>query len=150
MSTQITKNIIVKCEAAQAFNLWANFENFPHFMKNIKSVRKTGENTSHWVMEGPMGKNMEWDAKITDFQPNKRIAWSSTEGDIKTSGQVTFNGLSQQETEISAMVHYVPPAGKLGEAASHVVDNPERKLEQDLRRFKQYAENKVHSTSEII
>jgi uncharacterized membrane protein len=143
MSDKITRSIIVKGNAPYIFSLWANFENFPLFMKNIKFVRKTGGQMSHWIMEGPMGKDLEWDAQITDFQENKRIAWNSTSGDIKTSGAVTFNELAQNETEIMATIFYVPPAGKLGDAVAHLFDNPEKKLEEDLKRFKKYAEKNV-------
>jgi uncharacterized membrane protein len=141
MADNITKNIIIKGNASEVFQLWANFENFPHFMKNIKSVKKVSEKVSHWVMEGPLGKDLEWDAQITDFTENKRIAWNSINGDIKTSGQVTFNGINSDETEVTVMMHYVPPAGKIGEAVAKLFDNPDKKLEEDLKRFKKFAEN---------
>jgi uncharacterized membrane protein len=140
---QVTKNVIVKGSASNLFNLWVNFENFPHFMKNIKSVQKTGPKTSHWVMKGPMGKDLEWDSQITTLEENKRIAWNSIDGDIKTSGQVVFNDLSNNETQITATVHYVPPAGALGQMAAEILDNPDKKLEEDLRNFKKYAEQTV-------
>ena len=63
-------------------------------MKYITSVHKTGDGLSHWVMEGPLGKKIEWDAEATRMEPNKRIAWNSCDqGDITTSGQVTFKEL---------------------------------------------------------
>lgn len=140
MSDQIAKTIIVKGDPAKVYDLWSDFENFPHFMKNIKYVRKTGAKTSHWVMAGPMGKELEWDAQITDVQENKRIAWSSTDGDIKTSGQVTFNPLVHGETEVTVLLKFSPPGGPLGDAAARLLDNPDKKLEEDLRRFKRYVE----------
>ena len=143
MSDYITKTIIVKGSADYLFDLWTNFETFPFFMKNIKEVVKTGPQTSHWVMEGPFGKNLEWEAEITDIIENKRIAWHSTEGDIKTSGAVTFNELYHGETEISVMLHYVPPAGRLGDAVAHAFDNPAKKLYDDLRGFKKHAEQET-------
>src|SRR5205085_11742916 len=115
MVEEIINSIIVEGEIADIFKLWSNFEDFPKFMRNIKSVKKTSPNESHWVMEGPMGKDLEWDAKITRFEENKRIAWSSTGGDVKTSGQVTFNGLPDHKTEATLILHYSnPPGGKAG------------------------------------
>jgi uncharacterized membrane protein len=141
----VTKSIIVKADTTEVFNIWANFENFPHFMQHIKSVRKTGEEMSQWIMEGPMGARIEWDAKITRFEENKRIGWSSVRGDIKTSGQVTFNSLPNNETEVTVTLQYVPPAGLAGEVIAELFDNPERKLEEDLRNFKRFMENRGQS-----
>lgn len=146
MANQVTDMIIVKGDTAEVFSLWANFENFPHFMENIKSVVKTGDRTSHWVMEGPLGGSLEWDAETTRLEPHARIAWNSRDsGDITTSGQVVFTPLANGETQVTATLQYVPPAGKLGEAMAKLFDNPAGRLRGDLQRFKEYAERTMGS-----
>lgn len=141
MAEQVTRTIIVKAPASDVYDIWANFENFPYFMKYITSVRKTGDGLSHWVMEGPLGKNIEWDAETTRMEPGRRIAWNSRDqGDITTSGQVTFKELSQGETEIAVTLQYVPPAGALGAAVAKIFSDPAGQLEEDLKNFKAYAE----------
>jgi len=137
-----TKNIIVKAPLQDVYQAWANFENFPHFMQHIQSIVKTGDRTSHWVMEGPLNTQIEWDAETTRLEENKRIAWSSITGDIKTSGQVTFNELSNNEVEVTVMLKYVPPAGLAGEIVAELFSNPEGKLVEDLRNFKRTIETK--------
>ena len=146
MPEQTTKSIIVKADVADVYNIWANFENFPHFMKNIKSVKKTGDRLSHWVMEGPLGKDIEWDAETTRLEANQRIAWNSRDGgDITTSGQVTFKDLPHGETEVTVTLQYVPPAGALGEAVAKLFNNPEKQLEEDLNNFKEYVNQLAQS-----
>jgi len=141
MADQVTRDIIVKARVSDVYELWANFENFPHFMKYISSITKTGDRTSHWVMDGPLGKQLEWDAETTMLEPNKRIAWNSRDGgDIKTSGQVTFNSLANDQTEITVLLQYVPPAGALGEFIANLFSDPEKRLDEDLRNFKAYVE----------
>src|SRR5439155_6839025 len=91
MADQTTKSIIVGAPVADVFAAWADFENFPRFMEDIKSVTRTGEKTTRWVARGPMGQDVEWEAETTRFEPNKRIAWRSTDDSpVTTSGQVTF------------------------------------------------------------
>lgn len=136
-----TQSIIVNADIHDIFQAWADFENFPHFMQNIKSVTKTGDSTSHWIMEGPLGTNLEWDAQTTRMEENKRIAWNSIRGDIKTSGQVTFNALPENEVEITVMLKYVPPAGLAGEVVAELFSNPQEKLLEDLRNFKRFIEH---------
>lgn len=148
MADQVTKQIIVKADVGQTYNAWATFENFPFFMKNIKAITKTGERTSHWVMQGPLGKDLEWDAETTRLDQNKRIAWNSREGgDIQTSGQVTFVELPQNQTQITVTLQYVPPAGKVGEVVASIFSDPERRLEEDLNNFKAYIEGSQTRTA---
>lgn len=148
MADQFTKQIIVNASVADAYNAWANFENFPQFMRYIKSVRKTGDRTSHWVMDGPLGKQIEWDAQTTTIEPNERLAWNSRDnGDITTSGQVVFKSLANNQTHITVTLQYVPPAGKLGEIVGKLFSDPEEQLEEDLANFKQYIEGQRSRTA---
>lgn len=141
MQEQFTKSIIVKGDVSSIYQLWANFENFPSFMKNIKSVTKTGERMSHWVMQGPLGIKVEWDAETVRLEPNQRISWRSLDnGGLKTTGQVVFSELPQNETQITVTLQYVPPAGMAGEVVADLFKNPEKQLEEDLYNFKKYAE----------
>ncbi|MGH2543159.1 MAG: SRPBCC family protein [Ardenticatenaceae bacterium] len=142
MQDGVTKNIIVKGDVAEVYRAWADFENFPTFMQHIKSVTKTGDRTSHWVAKGPLGRSVKWDAVTTRLEENKRIAWNSTEGNVKTSGQVTFNPLPQGQIEVTVMLKYVPHAGMVGDLIAGIFSDPERMLADDLRNFKAYIEGR--------
>jgi uncharacterized membrane protein len=140
MPDRVTESITVQGSVEDIYRKWADFEIFPSFMKYIKSVRKTGGRTSHWIMEGPAGTLLAWDAETTTMEENKRIAWKSTGGDIKTSGQVTFNSLDNNQTMLTVTMQYVPPSGRAGEMVAHWFVNPEERLRKDLRNFKAYVE----------
>jgi uncharacterized membrane protein len=139
---QVTKSVIVKGDVPQIYDLWSNFENFPRFMKYIRAVEPTDPNTSHWVMDGPLGIKIDWNAEMTRDDMNQRIAWNSKDADglVTTSGQVMFQPLPQGETEVTVTMHYSPPAGKAGEAVARLFAKPEERLLEDLRNFKAYAE----------
>lgn len=139
------QSILVKAPLDKVYQAWSNFQNFPHFMHHIKSVSKTGDTSSHWMMEGPFHTRLEWDAEMTRDEENKRIAWSSTGGDIKTSGQVTFNALPDEVVEVTVMLKYVPPAGLAGDIFARLLSDPETKLAEDLRNFKRYIEENGHA-----
>jgi uncharacterized membrane protein len=147
MPEQTTKSVIVGAPVAEVFAAWANFENFPHFMKHVKSVTRTGERTTRWVAEGPLGKDVEWEAETTRYEPPQRIAWHSmTDSPVRTSGQVTFNELPAGQTEITVTVQYVAPGGAAGQKLAHLLTNPEHMLEEDLRNFKAFVEGRVATT----
>jgi uncharacterized membrane protein len=149
MAEQITRSIIIKSAPDRAYQMWENFENFPMFMRWIKSVQKTGNGTSHWKMDGPFGKTLEWEAETTLKEPNKRIGWSTKDkdGDITTSGQVTFNGLPNHETEVTVMMQFIPKAGAAGDLVAKLFAHPENKLEEDLNNFKNYVEGMQDRTN---
>jgi uncharacterized membrane protein len=137
---QTTRSIIVKGSPSELYHLWADVEGFPRFMKNVKSVTRTADNMTHWVVEGPFGKEVEWDAETTRLEEGKRIAWNSKEGsDVKTSGQVVFTQLPQDETQVTVTLQ-VAPQGALSGAAAGLFGRLDETLEGDLRSFKAYAE----------
>ncbi|MFN2137142.1 MAG: SRPBCC family protein [Candidatus Promineifilaceae bacterium] len=140
MSNQVTESIIVKGDIDRIFDLWADFRNFPNFMENIESVSPSGRDRSHWVLKGPLNTSFEWDAETTRLEKNSRIAWRSIEGDLKTSGQVTFKDLPDNEVLVTATFHYAPPAGAVGEVVANLFGQPQERLVGDLRSFKAYAE----------
>jgi uncharacterized membrane protein len=142
MAEQVTRTVIVKGDPDYIYDLWANFDNFPHFMKYVKSVEKMDDRRSEWVVEGPLGTDVRWQAEMTRGERGKRIAWSSKdyEGTITTSGQVTFVDMPEHQTEITVLLQYDTPGGKLGEVAAQLFGNPEKRLETDLRNFKKFAE----------
>jgi uncharacterized membrane protein len=144
---RVEKSIRVKAPASKAYELWRDFESFPRFMDHVDEVRCLDPQCqrSHWKIQGPMGKAVEYDAELTQDEPNRAVAWNSREGEINTSGQVTFT-----EQEDNTLVHVImqwasPPGGPVGEAASRMFQNPEEMLEQDLQRFKDIAEGRVGS-----
>ena len=141
MTVQITESVIIKGSAEEVFSSWSDLEMLPSIIKDLKQVQQIDELTSKWVVKGPLGKDFEWTAQITRFDEDRRIAWKTLEGDIKTSGQVTFTDLPQNETEVTVMMQYVPPAGKVGEVASKILENPRGKITEGLRDFKAYIEN---------
>ncbi len=142
MTNQVTRTVIVKGDPGAIYDLWADFENFPHFMEYVKSVRKLGERRSEWVVAGPLGADVQWQAEMTRGERGKRIAWNSKdhEGTITTSGQVTFVDMPSGQTEVTVLLQYDAPGGKLGEVAAQLFSNPEKRLETDLRNFKKFAE----------
>lgn len=149
MEDKITKSVIVKADITDVYNAWSNFETFPLFMKNIKSVEKIDPKTSRWQMKGPLGTHVEWEAETTTVEADKRVAWSTKdreEGNLTTSGQVTFNPLPHDETEVIATVQYKVRAGLPGEIIARVMGDPEKQLEEDLMNFKHYIEGDIERT----
>jgi uncharacterized membrane protein len=142
MANQTTRSVLVKGDPAEVFAAWADLESFPSFIKQLKSVTRTGPSTTHWVAQGPMGMQVEWDAETTTFEPGQRIAWNSKHSsDVRTSGQVTFNGLPDGYTEVT--VTFQHSTETLKGKAGHLLSNVDGILEEALRHFKSHVEGRV-------
>ena len=144
---RVERSVRVKAPASKVYELWHSFERFPTFMQNVQEVRALAGDgrRSHWRITGPLGREVEFDAEMTEDEPNKSIGWRSTEGhgDIGVSGNVTFSEL-EGETQVHVVMQwYDTPAGAVGEVASRTLQNPEHMLEEDLRRFKDVAEGRM-------
>src|SRR4028118_2165856 len=106
-------------------------------MSNIESVTSTGPDTTHWVVKGPLGAKVEFDAKTTQDEPNSAIGWNTVDGQVQTSGQVRFQEVTPNRTRVEVQMNYAdPPGGKVGEVASRAAVNPKVMMEQDLRNSK--------------
>ncbi|HEX2729310.1 MAG TPA: SRPBCC family protein, partial [Rubrobacteraceae bacterium] len=141
MAQRIDASIEVEAPVAKVYDYWKTLENLPHFMSNIEEVRPTGPDTTHWVVKGPLGYRAEFDTKTTQNEPNSAIAWNTEDGDVKTSGQVRFQEISENRTRVEVQMNYWDtPGGKLGEAASRVTSGPKTILVQDLKNFKDIME----------
>jgi uncharacterized membrane protein len=139
------KSIRVAAPVDDVYRFWRDFENLPKFMENVKEVRRADSRPDvwHWTVKGPMNMSLEFDAHLTEDQPGRSIGWNSTEGAIGTSGNVTFRDL-QNNTEVHVIVQWFDtPIGRGGESLSRVIANPEKMLEEDLRRFKEMMEQRV-------
>jgi len=140
---RVERSIRVAAPADYLYQLWRNFDNFPQFMEHVESVTVSGaeKKHSHWRLKAPMGMSVEFDADITEDVPGKSISWRSREGNIGVAGNVSFVDLGDQ-TQVHVMMQwYDPPGGPVGEFLSRILQNPVEMLEEDLRRFKHWAES---------
>jgi len=144
---RVEKSVRIAAPVEQAYQYWRDFTNFPNFMSHVESVTVSDSagRLSHWKLKGPLGSAVEFDAERVRDEPNKMIGWNSTGGDMGTSGAVTFADTGDN-TEVHVVMQWSdPPGGVLGEAASRMLQNPDKMLEEDLQRFKDIAEGRVGS-----
>lgn len=140
---EIHKTLKVNAPIEDVFAFWADFESFPRFMANVLEVRRTGENCWHWVARGPAGTQLEWDADLTAFDPDRAIAWESLPGSaIQNSGRVEFQPVGPDATQVHIRVRYSPPAGALGHGVAALLGrDPKTEMDEDMIRFKSLIED---------
>ncbi len=140
--SSVTKSIDVQVPISTAYNQWTQFETFPQFMEGVKEVHQLDDKRLHWrAVVG--GREQEWDARITEQIPDQRIAWTSTSGDMN-AGAVDFHRISDDMTRITLTIDYDPQGflESLGDALGFM----DRRVDGDLKRFKQFIESRGSET----
>jgi uncharacterized membrane protein len=139
---KVEESIYVNRSPEDLYQFWKRLENLPRFMRHVHAVRIDG-NRSHWVVKGPLGLHLEWDAAIINDHPNELIAWRSLPGStVDNAGSVHFQStVGDWGTKVSISLKYDPPAGRMGAALAHMLgQDPEADIREDLRRFKHLME----------
>jgi uncharacterized membrane protein len=136
-------SIIIDRPQQEVYTYWRQFEHLPKFMDHLSEVRDIDGRRSHWVAKGPLGVNVEWDAQLINDIPPELIAWSTVgPSDVVSAGSVRFLPAgSDHATEVHVRLQYDPPAGRVGATVAWLLgDDPQRAIEEDLRRFKELLE----------
>ena len=138
----IQKAVEVYAEVDEVYGAWRALENFPQFMTHVREVTPIGERRYRWVVDGPAGVAVTWDAEITNDIPNEVIAWRTVpEAPVQSSGEVRFEPTSTGGTRIQVRMWYRPPANLVGHAAAWMFGrDPKHQMDEDLLRFKSFLE----------
>ncbi|MDQ6860083.1 MAG: SRPBCC family protein [Verrucomicrobiota bacterium] len=148
---RVEKVVAIDRPANELYDYWREFENLPKFMRHLESVRKTGQNRSHWRAKGPAGTSVEWEAEIVDDRPNELISWRSLPGaDVSNSGSVRFERApGGRGTFVRVKMQYDPPGGFFGASIAKLLgEEPSVQVQRDLYRFKQVMETGQVVTTE--
>jgi uncharacterized membrane protein len=137
----VHKSIVVDAPVERVFGLLEKPEQFPSFMRRVREVRAENGH-SHWVVAGPVGTAIEWDAVMTVNRPNEMLAWHSEPGStVDHTGVIRFERLGPDQTRLDVNLSYSPPAGALGHYAAKLFGaDAGSELDEELARTKRFAE----------
>ncbi|MYW94173.1 SRPBCC family protein [Amycolatopsis rubida] len=137
MST-ITKSVDVDADVSTVYNQWTQFEEFPRFMEGVDRIEQVDDTHTHWTVS-VAGATRQFDATITEQNPDERVAWKSDSGPDH-AGVVTVHRLDDTTTRVTVQMDIDPEgfvenvADKLG-----ILD---RRVQSDLDRFKKFIETR--------
>jgi len=138
----IDAEIEVGVPVTTAYNQWTQFEDFPQFMEGVDEVKQLDDTLLHWAAT-VAGRHAEWDAKIIEQEPDRRITWESVDGK-RTRGTVTFVAKGPERSRVRLHMSYQPDgtAEKVGSAMG--LDS--RRIHGDLARFRDLVEGRQVAT----
>jgi uncharacterized membrane protein len=139
--SRIQESLELEVPVSTAYNQWTQFEDFPHFMEGVESVKQLDDTRLHWIADLG-GTRREWEAKIVDQTPDSHVAWEG--GPEDPSGEVRFSPLGADRCRITLLMDYEPQGMK--EKAGDVVGIGKARVKGDLKRFKDFIEHRKVET----
>jgi len=141
MST-VEQSVDVGVPVRVAYNQWTQFEEFPQFMDGVEEVRQITDTRNHWrTVIG--GVEREFDTEISEQRPDERIAWHAVDGPNQ-AGVATFHRLDDSRSRVMLQMDFDPEG--VVETAGDKLGFVERRIKNDLRRFKEFVEKRGTET----
>ena len=139
---QIEQVMIVARPVHMVYNQWTQFEKFPEFMHGIEEAHQVDDTHLHWRAE-IWGKEKEWDAEITEQEPDKRISWKSVSG-APNAGTVRFEPMGPGVTRVRLVMAYEPEGAV--ENAGDALGIFSARVQHTIEDFKRFLENRTEET----
>ena len=141
--SEIHDSVEVNVPVRTAYNQWTQFEDFPQFMTGVREVRQLDNQRLHWRAE-IMGKDIEWDSKITKQVADRMIAWESVGGSPANSGYVEFSPVAPNKTKVTVHVNYEPEG--VMENVGSALGVASSRLHTELEHYKDFLERRGSET----
>jgi uncharacterized membrane protein len=142
MTSNITAAVDVSRPIQPVYNQWTQFESFPQFMEGVEHIKQLDDTHLHWTIK--VGRSTrEFDTIITEQHPEERVAWKSDAGPSH-GGVVTFHKIDDNTTRVTTQMD-IDPDGVVENVADklNILD---RRVHQDLKRFKEFIESQPAET----
>ncbi|HMM27973.1 MAG TPA: SRPBCC family protein [Aggregatilineaceae bacterium] len=137
---RVEDTILIERSPNELYEFWRDFTNLAQFLPNVKSVEVYEGNRSHWVVDGPAGVPISWDAEIVNDVPNDVIAWRTVDGSVVDhAGSVRFRPTPDgSATMVQVVFEYAPTGGPIGAAVARLFGHaPEQQVPDALQRLKE-------------
>jgi uncharacterized membrane protein len=138
----IDKSIDIHAPIGQVYKFWQDFENFAKFIDSVESIKRTGDDKSHWVVRGPLRTKVEFDAMTTENIENSLIKWNSVHDsneveEVKSEGSLRFKEI-EGATQVHLTFSYSLPnavANKVAETMN-ALGFPQKDFDKGLETIK--------------
>lgn len=136
------ETVTINRPAKELYAFWRSLSNLTGIMENIQSIEEIDGKRSRWTVKAPAGREVTWEALITEDIPGESLTWQSVpDAEVTNSGRVEFREAGARGTVVHATIAYDPPGGAVGQFIAKLFQRePRLQTRRDLRRFKQMME----------
>jgi uncharacterized membrane protein len=139
----VDDSISVAAPPEDVWLLLSDYSVFARCMPDVLEVRRSADGRrSHWVIAGPAGVPIRFNAVETKREEGREIAWRTTEGQfIAHTGVLRLTQEGADWSRVQVRLTYNPVLGAVGHAMAALLGaDPAHKLREDLMRLKSLIE----------
>jgi hypothetical protein len=134
---RIAQSIDINVPVHAVYDRLTRFEDYPYFMQKVKALQQLDDTHLHWttIMSN---RPVEWDAEITEQQPDRCIAWRNVSGPTNM-GKVELSPVSAEAAHVTVWLESDAsqvPGSPTGESEEEML----RQLTEDMGRLKEMFE----------
>ena len=120
--------VVVKAQVNRVYEEWSRIEDLPRFITSLRQVRRIDDTHFSYVWH-PNGEDKQGTLQIVLQIPGRRIAWRTMSNGF-TSGVVSFEPRSEQETEVILKIRSIFDSSNLSRRAEEYLGNFQRLVER--------------------
>ncbi|WP_174279738.1 SRPBCC family protein [Sphingomonas bacterium] len=140
-SQTVGRAVTINRPASEVWAYYRDLSTAPTYMEGVVSVDTSDPQRPHWVAHGTGHGNVEWDAEITEDEPEKVLAWQAVGTSHANSGRATFEEVAGRGTVVTLTMSYDPVGGAVGQFVAKLFQHdPAILARRNLRRLKQLLE----------
>ncbi|WP_375390923.1 SRPBCC family protein [uncultured Sphingomonas sp.] len=140
-SETVGRAVTINRPVAEVYAFYRDLSNAPLYMDEVERVDMTDDRHAHWVAHVAGGTTTEWDAEITEDEPERVLAWRSLDTSYANAGRATFADTPGRGTVVTLTLTYDPPGGTIGKLVAKLFQrDPAIQARRNLRRLKQLLE----------
>lgn len=134
---RIQQSIETKVPVHAAFEQLCHFEDYAQFMQDVESVRRLDDTHWHWTTR-MANRSVEWDAEITEQQPDRCLAWRNVSGPTN-AGRIDVQPSGEAGTRIILTLD-MEPEQVPGSMAGFDQNEMAQRVQADMARMKDFIE----------
>ncbi|HTT07160.1 MAG TPA: hypothetical protein VMF64_17930 [Steroidobacteraceae bacterium] len=108
----------------------------------LRALRHRADGATQWSVHDPHGWPLEWVVILSELQPNRQIAWRTTDDSpLAQWGMVWLEPIDAQHTRLHLYVSLRSAPGRTGLALRRLLEaGPHGELTENLSRLRRYLE----------
>lgn len=136
--TVIVEQVDVGVPVREAYDQWAQYQEFSRFAKGVQDARSVDDTTSDWKAKIFLSAR-SWKGHTTEQVPDDHISWATEGAKGTTKGVVSFHPLGDRLTRVLLIMEYYSQ-GPFEKTGNFWRAGPEGQAgSEELRAFRQSA-----------
>jgi uncharacterized membrane protein len=147
---EICQTLHVRAPVESVYEALRHGDRLVALLPAARALRHRADGATQWRVHDPQGWPLEWTAVLTELQPNRQIAWRTTDDSMLAQwGMAWLESIDPRQTRLHLYVSLRAAPGRTGQALRRLLGTgPHGELTGNLGRLRQYLEGGVGAVPE--